>query len=133
MEDGQETVRIDRWLWAIRVFKTRVDSTQACKGSKVRVNDQPIKASSKIRIGDLVQIKKNGITRVLYVSGLIEKRVGSSKVHEYCTDRTPASELIKAQERAENSKLQNKYQGKGKGRPTKKDRRSLKRFVDYEF
>tara|TARA_B100001778_G_C18538961_1_gene607332 strand:- start:652 stop:1047 length:396 start_codon:yes stop_codon:yes gene_type:complete len=131
MKDGQDTVRIDRWLWAIRIFKTRVDSTQACKGSKVRVNDLPIKPSSKIKIGDLVQIKKHGINCIMLVSGLIEKRVGSSRVHEFCTDKTPTSELIKAKERRENSKLQNKHQGKG--RPTKKDRRSLKRFVDYEF
>lgn len=126
-----ESVRIDRWLWSVRIYKTRADATQACKGSSVRINEQAVKPASKIRIGDRVQARKNNFTKTLIVTGLTEKRIGASRVHEFFSDQTPASEFQKAQERKANSKLYKGYSGKG--RPSKKDRRTLKKFLDFEL
>lgn len=131
MNDEVDSVRIDRWLWSVRIYKTRADATQSCKASAVRINDQPVKPSTKVRIGDIIKARRNNLTKTLLVTGLIEKRVGASKVSEYCKDQTPASELFEAQERSNRSKLHKGYLGKG--RPTKKDRRTLKKFLDYEM
>ena len=105
MTDDPEYVRLDKWLWSVRVFKTRADATEACRGSAIKVNEQSAKPATKIRIGDTLKIRKRGITLTLKVKGLIEKRVGAQKVEEFCTDETSPAERILQQERQINAKL----------------------------
>lgn len=131
MTNNSEYVRLDKWLWSVRVFKTRADATEACRGSTIKVNEQPAKAASKIRIGDTLKIRKKGITLTLKVTGLIEKRVGAQKVQEYCIDQTSPAERILQQERQINAKLYKNHTLRG--RPSKKDRRTIKRFKENNF
>lgn len=131
MTNNSEYVRLDKWLWSVRVFKTRADATEACRGSAIKVNEQPAKAASKIRIGDTLKIRKKGITLTLKVTGLIEKRVGAQKVQEYCIDQTSPAERILQQERQINAKLYKNHTLRG--RPSKKDRRTIKRFKENNF
>jgi len=123
-----DSVRIDKWLWAVRIFKTRSLATEACKKGHVSVNGMPIKASRFIHVDEVVQVKKPPITRHFKVLGLSEKRMGARLVSDFLEDVTPAEEI-------ELLEMQ-KYMGwsvrdKGTGRPTKKDRRELDDFFDW--
>lgn len=131
MTDDPEYVRLDKWLWSVRVFKTRADATEACRGSAIKVNEQSAKPATKIRIGDTLKIRKRGITLTLKVKGLIEKRVGAQKVQELCTDETSPAERILQQERQINAKLYKNHTLRG--RPSKKERRTLSRFKENNF
>lgn len=131
MTDDPEYVRLDKWLWSVRVFKTRADATEACRGSAIKVNEQSAKPATKIRKGDTLKIRKRGITLTLKVKGLIEKRVGAQKVQEFCTDETSPAERILQQERQINAKLYKNHTLRG--RPSKKERRTLSRFKENNF
>lgn len=131
MANDPEYVRLDKWLWSVRVFKTRADATDACRGSAIKINHQSAKPASKIRIGDILSIRKKGITLTLQVKGLIEKRVGAQKVNEYCIDKTSPAERILQQERQINAKLFKNHTLTG--RPTKKNRRTLRQFKENDF
>ena len=121
-KDATAFVRLDKWLWATRVYKTRSDANEACRGSAVRLNGTIAKPSSKIRIGDTVIARTKALTRTLYVVGLVDKRVGASLLPDYFEDRTPESEYEIAREKRENAKV---FSYRGAGRPTKKDRRAI--------
>ena len=71
MSNDPEYVRLDKWLWSIRVFRTRADATEACRGSAIKVNEQPAKPASKIRIGDILKIRKKAITLTLHYTKII--------------------------------------------------------------
>ena len=122
---SDSSVRLDKWLWSTRVFKTRSDATEACRGSAIRLNGIIAKPSAKIRIGDTVIARTQVLTRTLYVVGLTEKRVGADRLPDYFKDQTPESEYQLAREKRENAKL---YKNKGGGRPTKKDRRAIEQL-----
>lgn len=122
---SDSSVRLDKWLWSTRVFKTRSDATEACRGSAIRLNGVIAKPSAKIRIGDTVIARTQGLTRTLYVVGLTEKRVGADRLPDYFKDQTPESEYQLAREKRENAKL---YKNQGGGRPTKKDRRAIEQL-----
>jgi ribosome-associated heat shock protein Hsp15 len=116
------SVRIDKWLWAIRIFKTRSLATEACRHGRVTVGGQPVKASREVKINDLIVAKAGDITRTVKVLALLERRVGAQAVRDYAEDLTPASEYEKPRERV----LQPLFsRPKGSGRPTKKDRRQI--------
>jgi ribosome-associated heat shock protein Hsp15 len=116
------SVRIDKWLWAIRLFKTRSLATEACRHGRVSVGGQPVKPSRDVRTGDLIVAKTGELTRTVKVLALLEHRVGAQVVKEYAEDLTPASEYEKPRERF----LQPLFaRPKGSGRPTKKDRRQI--------
>src|SRR5690348_2626948 len=116
------SVRLDKWLWAVRVFKTRTLATAACRDGRVTIAGQPAKASRDVRIHDLIHAKTGEITRTLKVLGLLEQRVGAQAAREFMEDLTPPSEY----ERRKDPVLQPLfYRPKGAGRPTKKDRRTL--------
>ena len=83
------SVRLDKWLWAVRVYKTRTDAADACRGSAVRVNGTIAKPSAKIRIGDTAVARTKTLTRTLHVLGLTEKRIGAPRVPEFLEDKTP--------------------------------------------
>ncbi|MGB0408655.1 MAG: RNA-binding S4 domain-containing protein [Opitutales bacterium] len=127
-----ETVRLDKWLWAVRVYKTRTDASEACRGSAVRINDTIAKASAKIRIGDRVLARTKALTRTLHVVGLTEKRVGAARVSEFLDDQTPQSEYDAAREKRDNARLFSYKGHEGKGRPTKKDRRDIEKLIAPE-
>ena len=131
MTNDVEFVRLDKWLWSVRIFKTRADATEACSGSSIKVNEQAAKAASKIRIGDILKIRKKGINLTLKVKGLIEKRVGPQRVKDYCIDQTSPAERILQQERQINAKLYKNHTLKG--RPSKRDRRIQNQFKENNF
>lgn len=124
-----ESVRLDKWLWAVRVYKTRTDAADACRGSAVRLNGNIAKPSAKIRMGDTVVARTKALTRTLHVLDLTEKRVGAAVVPEFLEDRTPESEYEAAREKRNNARLYSHKGQKGKGRPTKKDRRDIEKLI----
>ena len=116
-----ESVRVDQWLWAIRVFKTRSEATQACKAGHVRVNGAPAKPASKVHVGDRVSARAHQREREFEVVALIEKRVSASLAAECLVDHSPPpppkEEWVPVFRR-----------DPGTGRPTKRDRRRLDEF-----
>ena len=127
--DETVSVRLDKWLWATRVYKTRSDANEACRGSAVRLNGTIAKPSSRVRIGDTVVARTRALTRTLYVVGLADKRVGASLLPNYFEDRTPESEHEIAREKRENARA---FGYRGAGRPTKKDRRAIENLNTLE-
>lgn len=126
-------VRVDKWLWSVRIFKSRTLATDQCKAGKVTVQHQKVKASGTVSIGDLVGVQKNGYNFTFKVLKLLEKRVGAPIAQEAYEDLTPEEELNKY----ENwfiGKSKAEVRDRGAGRPTKKDRRELDEFKgDYYF
>jgi ribosome-associated heat shock protein Hsp15 len=120
-------VRIDKWLWAVRVFKTRSLATDACRNGRVTIGGQPVKPSRDVRIGETIVVQKDVMTRTFKVLGLLEQRVGAQVAKEFVEDLTPASEFEK---KREPNLLPPMYRPKGAGRPTKKDRRAVDSFSD---
>lgn len=117
--------RIDKWLWAVRLFRTRSLATDACRAGSVTVNDQPAKPARGVRPGEVVVVRQGLIHRTLRVVGLPPSRVGAARVAAYCEDRTPPEEF----ERARTQRVQQILaRAKGSGRPTKRDRRRLDRL-----
>jgi ribosome-associated heat shock protein Hsp15 len=122
------TVRVDKWLWAVRIYKTRSLATAACREGRVTIGGQAVKPSRDVRINDLILAKNGDITRTLKVLGMLEQRVGAQAVKEFAEDLTPASEYEKPKE----ARLQPLFdRPKGMGRPTKKDRRQMGKFGEF--
>ena len=122
-----DTARIDKWLWAARVFKTRSLAADACKNSRVTINGINVKPSHTIKVGETICVKKSPITYSYKVLKCIEQRVGAKlipEIYENVTDAKPY-ELL---EMSRISGFINR--ARGTGRPTKKDRRALDSFVD---
>lgn len=118
-------VRIDKWLWAVRIFKTRTVATDACKNGRVKRNDVPVKPSGEVQIGDIFEIRIGPLTRLVRVKSLLSNRVAAKEVEKHMEDLTPTEEY-------ERVRLirQNTFERRDRniGRPTKKDRRSLMDF-----
>ena len=115
-------VRIDKWLWAVRIYKSRSLATAACSGGKVRIGGESLKPSRSVRIGDVIIATTGDINRTVRVVALLDRRVGAKLVPEYMEDLTPASEYQKSREPNFRPLL---LRPKGAGRPTKKDRRKI--------
>ncbi|MCW9037949.1 RNA-binding S4 domain-containing protein [Altibacter sp.] len=122
-------MRVDKYLWCIRYFKTRSIATNACKKGSVRVNDDIVKPSREVYPGDTITLRKDQINYQLEVLGLPESRLGAKLVNMYRKDTTP-KEAFESQELLKYAK--DYYRKKGVGRPTKKDRRDLDDFTDSE-
>ncbi len=120
-------VRIDKWLWAVRLFKTRSLAAEACRKGKILIGDQEIKPSKTIKIGDVIQVKRNPVLFSYEVIGLIENRVGAKLVPDFMKDVTTPDQLELYELGKINAKIQRE---KGTGRPTKKERRELDSFLD---
>ena len=125
-------VRVDKWLWAVRIYKSRTLSGKHCKGGKVKVNDRVIKASSFVAIGDIVKCQKNGFNLTFKVEKLIEKRVNATLAAECYTDLTPPDELNKFKDWYVGKQL-GEHREKGLGRPTKKERREIEQYKEQAF
>lgn len=119
-------MRVDKYLWATRYFKTRNIATQACKKGAVRINDGLAKPSRDVYPGDEIRVRKNQINYVLKVLDIPPNRVGAKLVDIYRQDITPKS-AFETQEQLKFAK--DYYRKKGVGRPTKKDRRDLEDFT----
>lgn len=121
------TVRIDKYLWAIRLFKSRSDATDACNGNKVRLNGVPAKPGKVVKEGDLIEIRRGPAALSYRVLKLSEHRMGASLVPDFAEDMTPDSERSKLHAPVETIVLR---RDKGSGRPTKKERRTLDGLMD---
>ncbi|NOR75542.1 MAG: RNA-binding S4 domain-containing protein [Draconibacterium sp.] len=122
-----ESVRVDKWLWAVRIFKTRSMATEACKKGHVSIGDSTLKPSRMVQIGDTVQVRKSPITKSLKILALAEKRMSAKLILDFVEDVTPAEE-IELLEMQKNMRWI--ARDRGTGRPTKKDRRELDDFFD---
>ncbi|MCX2838676.1 RNA-binding S4 domain-containing protein [Salinimicrobium sp. MT39] len=122
-------MRVDKFLWCVRYFKTRSVATEACKQGKVRMNEAIVKPSREVFATDQIQVRKNQINYQIEVLDIPKSRVGAKLVNLYINDITPQEEL----EKRELLKYsQDYYRKKGTGRPTKKDRRELDDWFDPE-
>lgn len=117
-----EDTRIDKYLWAIRVYKTRSEATDACKGGKVRLNGNDTKPSRTVKPGDVLTARKGAVCYTYKVLQVIEKRQGAKLVPQYAENLTPQEELDKLRHPVETFFLK---RDPGAGRPTKKDRRQM--------
>ncbi len=122
-----ESVRLDKYLWAIRVFKTRSDASDACNGNKVKLNSTAAKPSKAVKCGDILEVRRGSAILSYKVLQLTESRMGAALVPQYAEDRTPESELEKLHAPRETIVFQ---RDRGSGRPTKKDRRQLDGLMD---
>ncbi|MCI7515084.1 MAG: RNA-binding S4 domain-containing protein [Bacteroidales bacterium] len=120
-------VRLDKYLWAIRVYKTRTDATDACKGGKVRVNGLDVKPSREVKVGDVITARKGAVLYTFKVKELLSSRVGAALVPQYAENLTPQEELDKLRAPVETFFLK---RDRGAGRPTKKDRRQMESLWD---
>lgn len=125
----ESQVRVDKWLWAVRFFKTRSSATEACKKGRVIIGNVPVKPSRMLKTGDIIKIRKPPVTYTYKVLQLSEKRMGAKMVSEYVLDMTPEEEL-------EILKIQKDMtwfkRDPGTGRPTKKERRDLDNFFEND-
>lgn len=122
--------RIDKWLWAVRIFKTRTIAAEACKKGRISINGSQVKPSRMIKPGEIIQVRKPPITYSFKVLQTIEKRVGAKLVPEMLENVTMPDQY----ELLEMSKISGFVdRARGTGRPTKKDRRSLDKFTEPEF
>ena len=119
-------VRVDKYLWAMRIYKTRSIASDACKNGRNTMNGVQLKPSRTFHIGDLFNVRKGPITYTFKVLQLTENRLGAKLVHEYLQDCTPAEQL----ELLELARMAgNGTRDRGLGRPTKKDRRDIEVFM----
>ena len=122
-----DVARIDKWLWAARIFKTRSIAADACKNGRVTISGTNVKPSHTIKVGEIINVKKPPITYSFEVLQTIEKRVGAKLIPEVYKNVTDAKQY----ELLEMSRISGFVdRARGTGRPTKKDRRQLDAFVD---
>jgi ribosome-associated heat shock protein Hsp15 len=122
-----EGIRIDKWLFAVRLYKTRSLASEECKKGKVMINGMNVKPSREIKEGETIQVRRPPITRSYKVIALTESRMAAKMVPEFMVETTPASEL-EILEIQKNMSVYNRE--RGTGRPTKKERRDLDDFFD---
>ncbi|WP_339738571.1 RNA-binding S4 domain-containing protein [uncultured Sunxiuqinia sp.] len=124
-----DPIRVDKWLWAVRVFKTRSMATEAVKKGRVYIADMAVKPSRVVKIGDVVKVRKTPVTYSYKVLELADKRMGAKLVSDYMEDVTPKEELEILEVQKHSGWFQRE---RGTGRPTKKDRRDLDDFFETE-
>ncbi|AZS43444.1 Heat shock protein 15 [Microbacterium oleivorans] len=113
-----DAVRVDSWLWAVRVYKTRSAATTACRAGHVRVNGDKVKAAQQVRVGDELRVRIAGFDRILVVRQTLTKRVGAPVAAVAAEDRTPEREPV----------AMVAVRDRGAGRPTKRERRDIERL-----
>ena len=123
-------VRVDKYLWAMRIYKTRSIATDACKCGRVKINGQEVKPSRSFHIGDVFTVRKGPITYTYRILQLCENRQGAKMVPNYLEDITPPEQL----ERLELARFAAQSgRDRGTGRPTKKDRREIEQFMSDDY
>ena len=129
---AKSEVRIDKWLWAVRIFKTRTIATEACKKGRVTMGDSQVavKPSRTIKVGDIINVRKPPVTYSFRVLALTENRLGAKLVPDYMENITPKSELDLLEIVKINGFIDRR---KGLGRPTKREGRDLARFTEEAY
>lgn len=125
-------VRVDKWLWSVRIFKSRSKASDACRTNKVKVGDTVLKPSSLLEGGEILKVRKNSFDMVYKVVTLIDKRVSATLAEPCYENLTPADEL---------NKFNDWYIGKGRaeirekgtGRPTKRERREIDQWKEFDY
>ncbi len=126
-----DKVRVDKWLWAVRIFKSRTQASDACTGGKISINGSNAKPSQDVRRGDTVGVKKDGFNLVYRVVDLLEKRVGAELAAPCYENLTPIDELNKFKDWYLANTV-GEFRDKGTGRPTKRERRDIDEFKEIE-
>jgi ribosome-associated heat shock protein Hsp15 len=123
-----EKVRIDKWLWAVRIFKTRSQASEACRKGRILIDGLEVKPSRMVKTGDTIFIRKLPVVYTIRVKDLVENRLPAQRVKEFAEDLTSAEELEKL-------KLRDTVffkRDRGAGRPTKKERRLLDNIINSD-
>ena len=119
--------RIDKFLWTVRIFKSRSEATEACRKGRIMVAGQPVKPAHMVSAGSTIVVRKPPVTHTYLVTGLPRNRVGAKLVSEYITDLTPEEE--KNRIKPESGRFFG-YRPHGSGRPTKRERRDIDSFLE---
>lgn len=127
--DRMDDTRLDKWLWTVRVFKTRAEATAQCRNGRVQVNGLDAKPGRDVHVGETVTARVGLVTRTLKVLGFPRSRVGAKQLPEFFQDLTPPAEYDRAKQAGLEHMLARE---RGRGRPTKKDRRDLGRLFGFE-
>lgn len=127
MSPDSDATRIDKWLWAIRIYKTRTLATDACKAGKIKINGQAVKPSRELKLLEVITISQSPLTKTVRVKTLIHNRVSAKLVPENAEDLTPAAEYDKLKLMQE---VNGERRDRGIGRPTKKQRRLIDLLKD---
>lgn len=125
--EATNDIRLDKWLWAVRLYKTRTAAAEACRAGHVKIGGQNVKPARSVKAGEIITARMGEMLRTVKVLGLIQNRVGAKLVSEYLEDLTPAAEYEKQREAAQQALF---HRDKGLGRPTKKERRLLNPFLE---
>lgn len=127
---AKDEVRIDKWLWAVRIFKTRTQAVEACKKGRVEMKGVCVKPSRTVKVGDEISVRKPPITYTFRVLALAENRMGAKLVPEFLENITPREQY----DILEMSRISGFVaRSKGMGRPTKREGRDLKTFIESEY
>ena len=124
-----DSIRIDKWLWTVRIFKSRTLASDACKASKIRIGNQIVKPSREVKVGEIVTIQQNPIIKTVKAKQILKNRVSATLAAEAMEDLTPAEEYEKLKF---NRELNHEWRDHGVGRPTKRDRRDIDRLKDFD-
>lgn len=127
-----DKVRIDKWLWSVRIFKSRSQATDACKSGRVKIGDKAVKPSYLVDVGETLHVRKNGFDLTFEVVQLLNKRVSATLAQPCYNNLTPDEEMNKYKDWYV-GKAQPERREKGAGRPTKRERRELDGFKDDWF
>ena len=118
--------RIDKFLWSVRIYKTRTIASDACKNTRILINEMPVKPSRTIETGDILIVKKMPVIYTYIIKGIPSSRIGAKLVNEYLEDRTPEEETRKLEIK---TGINTAYRERGSGRPTKRERRDIDKFT----
>lgn len=127
-KEEEESVRIDVWLWAVRLYKTRGEAAEACRSSHVRIAGEKVKPSRKVRPGQRIVVSRGFLERDVEVAAVLSKRVGAKLVSTYLIDHTSEEAREKAAALARANRAGPRRE-EGSGRPTKRDRRDLDQLM----
>jgi ribosome-associated heat shock protein Hsp15 len=117
-------MRLDQWLWAVRIYKTRTIAAESIKGGLVKIGGEPVKPAREVKAGDIITARVNQVTRILLVLDLPKSRVGAKHVAQFMEDRTPPEDY---QQKREVNLLPPGFRPQGR-RPSKRERREIDRF-----
>lgn len=123
-----EQTRVDKWLWSVRLFKTRTAAGDACSTGKVRIDGEPAKSARRVSPGNVISVRRRGYTTTYRVDKIIEKRVGADVAATCYTDLTPDDEKPAPRSRSERVDAAWAERSRGAGRPTKRDRRQMEKM-----
>lgn len=124
-KNSSDTVRIDKWLWAVRIYKTRSLATEACRNGRVKIGGQVVKASREVHLNDEIDIHLGIYHKTVKVIGLLHNRLSAALVVNFLEDLTPESEYAKLKVQQE---MKTEFRERGIGRPTKRHRRLIDRL-----